>query len=180
MGGYQQFRLRAIELTSAVTIALAGGVAWGDDIQVPTDPIAKAAFDVLDKACARCHQDGRLTAREKPAKNFGYILQFDQLDANPTYILPGNPYGSKLFKQIVDKEMPYDVMYEGSSNYSPTPDDMKALEAWIKSLGSNAVASCDPSKFITNADMVAVMAADLDKLPRARVKGTRYLTLTNL
>ncbi len=128
--------MRAIELTSALAIALAGGAAWADDIQVPTDPVAKAAFDVLDKACSRCHQDGRLTAREKPAKNFGYILQLDQLEANPTYILPGNPYGSKLFKQIVDKEMPYDVMYEGSSNYSPTPDDLKVLETWITSLGA--------------------------------------------
>jgi hypothetical protein len=180
MSGDKQLRLRAIELTSALAIALAGGAAWADDVQVPTDPVAKAAFDVLDKACSRCHQDGRLTAREKPAKNFGYVLQLGQLEANPTYILPGNPYGSKLFKQIVDKEMPYDVMYEGSSNYSPTPDDLKVLETWIKSLGANAVASCDQHKFITNADMVAVMAADLDRLPRNRVRGTRYLTLTNL
>jgi hypothetical protein len=178
MGGYQQLRARSIELTAALTIALASSAAWADDIKVPTDPVAKAAYDVLDKSCSRCHQDGRLTAREKPAKNFGYILQLDQLVANPTYILPGNPYGSKLFKQIVDKEMPYDVMYEGSSNYTPTPDDLKALETWIKSLG--AVASCDPSQFISNAQIVSMMAADLDQQPRARVKGTRYLTLTNL
>jgi hypothetical protein len=71
-------------------------------------------------------------------------------------------------------------MYEGSTNYTPTPEDIKALETWIKSLGSTAVASCEQHKFITNADMVTFMAADLDKMSRARVKGTRYLTLTNL
>jgi hypothetical protein len=180
MGGNTRFRLRAIEITSAITIALASGAAWADDpppIAPPTDPVAKAAYDVLDKACARCHQEGKLSSRDKPAKNFGYVLQFDKLDANPSYILPGNPYGSKLFKQIVDGEMPYDVMYEGSTNYAPTPDDMKALEAWIKSLGA---AVCDPKGFITNTDMIGFMAADLDRQPRNRVKGTRYLTLTNL
>ncbi len=167
-------------LASIATMALASSLALADDIKVPTDPVAKAAFDVLEKSCSRCHQEGRLTARERPAKNFGFILRLDQLAQDPNYILPGNPYGSKLFKEIVDEEMPYDVMYEGSSNYSPTPDDVKALETWIKSLGANAVASCEQHKFITNADMVGFMAADLDKLPRARVSGTRYLTLTHL
>jgi len=33
------------------------------DIPVPSDPTAKAAFDVLEKHCARCHQDGRLEER---------------------------------------------------------------------------------------------------------------------
>src|SRR5215469_2671415 len=117
-------------------VALAAGLAviWtaaaADDIKVPTDPVAKAAFDVLAKSCARCHQEGRLTARERPAKNFGFVLKLDELAANPNYILPGNPYGSKLFKQIVDKEMPYDVMYEGAPEPSPSGDDIKALETW--------------------------------------------------
>ena len=39
-----------------------GGPAWADDIKVPADPVAKAAFEVLDKHCSRCHQVGKLTA----------------------------------------------------------------------------------------------------------------------
>ena len=175
MSSHHQLLLRTV-LTSAAMIGITGCVALADDIQVPADPVAKAAFDVLDKACSRCHQDGRLVGIEKPKKNFGYILELNQLAGNPTYIIPGNPYGSRLFKQIVDKEMPYDVMYGGSSNYSPSAADMKALETWITSLKPY----CDPAKVITNTDIVAFMASDLDRLPRARVNGTRYLTLTNL
>jgi hypothetical protein len=180
MSGQNHLRARIIALTSGAALAIAAAHAVADEVKEPTDPVAKAAFEVLDKSCSRCHQVGRLSARERPAKNFGNVLELDQLAANATYILPGNPYGSKLFKQIVDKEMPYDVMYEGSTNYTPTPDDIKALESWIKSLGATAVASCEQRKFISNGDMIALMAGDLDRLPRARVKGTRYLTLTNL
>ena len=91
--------------------------------------MAKAAFDVLDKHCARCHQIGKLVDRERPAKNFGNMLKLDEIAANPHYVLPGNPLGSKLFRQIVDKEMPYDIYYEGSSHAPPSEDDLKALES---------------------------------------------------
>ena len=72
---------------------------------------------MLDKHCARCHQEGRLIDREKPAKNFGNILKLDEIAANPHYVLPGNALGSKLFRQIADREMPYDVIYEGDARY---------------------------------------------------------------
>src|SRR5436190_19123552 len=78
--------------------------AFADEIKVPADPVAKAAFDALEKACSRCHQEGKLVGRERPSKNFGNILKLEEIAANPNLVLPGNPYGSKLFKQIVDKE----------------------------------------------------------------------------
>src|SRR4051794_32806399 len=129
-------KLRAWEAAAALGAAVAFcGPAFADDIKVPTDPVAKAAFDVLDKHCARCHQEGRLQARERPAKNFGNVLQLEELADSPSRILPGNPFASKMFKQIVDKEMPYDVIYEGAAGPLMTEDDVKALEAWIVSLG---------------------------------------------
>jgi hypothetical protein len=169
-----------------LAIAVVGGlattfsIAFAEDIKVPTDPVAKGAFEVLEKSCARCHQEGRLTARERPAKNFGFVLKLDELAANPNYILPGNPYGSKLFKQIVDKEMPYDVMYEGATEPTPSPTDIKALETWIQSLATQSASACGSRKFVSHKDMIGMMSADLEKLPKARVKGTRYLTLTHL
>jgi mono/diheme cytochrome c family protein len=147
----------------------------------PEDPVAKAAFEVLEKHCARCHQEGALTARERPSKNFGNVLKLEEIASNPHYILPGNPFGSKLFKQIVDKEMPYDVEYEGETKYpSVTPDELKALEAWITQLGTKSAAACDTRKFVSNEDMLNLVVGDLSKLPNARKKGTRYLTLTHL
>ena len=150
-------------------------------IAVPGDPVARAAFDVLEKHCSRCHQDGKLTARERPSKNFGNVLKLDELAANPHFILPGNPFGSKLFKQIVDKEMPYDVEYEGETKYPKiTPDELKALETWIVSLAATKSAACEAHKFVTNEEVLGMVVADVSRLPNSRKKGTRYLTLTHL
>ncbi|MGH6834131.1 MAG: DUF4384 domain-containing protein [Methylocella sp.] len=149
-----------------------------DDVRPPADPLAKAAFDVLDRSCARCHQQGRLVKRESPASGFGNILKLDEIGKNRALIVPGNPYGSYLFKRIVDREMPYDVMMEGANAPSPNEADIKTLEAWINSLAVQA-ASCETHKFVSNKDIVTFIAADLDKLPRTRATGTRYLTLTH-
>src|SRR5437588_291952 len=64
------------------------------NITVPTDPIAKAAFDALDAHCARSHQDGMLVHRKSAEKNFGFVLQFDKLAGDPNFIVPGNPDAS--------------------------------------------------------------------------------------
>ncbi|MDQ4061582.1 MAG: DUF4384 domain-containing protein, partial [Pseudomonadota bacterium] len=158
-----------------------GQSAWATEIPVPSDPVAKAAFDVLDKHCARCHQEGRLAKRIKPAKNFGNVLMLEEIAKTPQLVLPGNPDGSKVFNQIANKEMPYDLYYEADTAVpSVAQDDVKALRTWIESLGTKAVASCETRPFLGNKDQVALMAADLEKLPPNRVKGTRYLTLSHL
>lgn len=169
-------------ISALATVFLLAGSdlpAFADEVKAPADPVAKAAFDVLEKNCARCHQEGRLSGRERPSKNFGNVLKLDELAANASMIVPGNPYGSKLFKQIVDKEMPYDVIYEGANVPAPTEADVKALEAWIASLGTK-VAGCSTRQFVGNKDIINLIASDLEKLSKQRAKGTRYLTLTHL
>jgi Domain of unknown function (DUF4384) len=151
---------------------------YGDDVPAPTDPLAKAAFEVLDRNCARCHQQGRLVKREQPASGFGNILKLDEIGKNRALIVPGNPFGSYLFKRIVDREMPLDVIMGETTAPGPNEADIKALEAWINSLAGQA-ASCETHKFVTNKDIVALIAADLEKLPRPRASATRYLTLTH-
>lgn len=182
MSGRKHVRISGLAVMAAIGVALSSVPAKAaTEVTPPTDPVEKAAFDVLDKHCARCHQDGKLSSRERPAKNFGNVLKLDEIAANPNYILPGNPHGSKLFKQIVDKEMPYDVAYEGDTRYENISEpELKALETWIQQLGGKAAASCGERKFVNHEDMIGLMAADLDKLPRARKKGTRYLLLTHL
>ena len=182
MSGRKQVRVQGLMVAVAIGFALTAMPAWAaTEVVPPADPVEKAAFDMLDKHCARCHQDGKLTSRERPAKNFGNVLKLNELAANPNYILPGNPFGSKLFKQITDKEMPYDVAYEGDPRYENVSEpELKALETWIQQLGSKSVAACEGRKFVNHEDMIGLIASDLDKLPRARKKGTRYLTLTHL
>jgi hypothetical protein len=176
-----RWRLAAIVcLVSGFT----SSVAQSQDVRPPTDPVARAAFDTLEKSCSRCHQVGRLVERERPARGFGNILHVDEIAKNRALIIPGNPYGSFLFKQIVDREMPYDVMQDGvpedAEHHAPNDSEIKQLEAWIQSLGTQAAAACQVDKFVSHKDIIAAIAADLEKLPRARVKGTRYLTLTHL
>ena len=152
-----------------------------DDIKPPTDPVARAAFDALKKNCSRCHQAGKyLTARSKPAKDFGFILKLDELAANPHYVKPGLPNASLIYKQITDNEMPYDLNYEGAIEPEITKADIKAIETWIVSLGQKQVASCSDHKFVSDTDVVSMIAADLGKLSEVRAKNTRYLTLVHL
>lgn len=163
--------------TAALLAALVlAGPAHAQQIAAPADPLGRAAFNVLDKHCARCHQDGKLVERLKPAKNFGNVLKLEEIAADPQYILPGNPQASRLFKQIIDKEMPYDAVYGGGADV--TTEEIVTLENWIKSLGTRT-ATCD-ARFMGNVRLMALIVADLVKLPTTRRNGTRYLTFTNL
>ena len=146
-------------------------------INAPSDPLAKAAFEVLQHNCARCHEADQLVERKRPAGKFGNILHLDEIARNPKLIRPGLPQASFLFKQIVDQEMPYDVMVEGKDGPSPSEADIKTLEKWIVSLKAG---SCDAHKFVSNEQIIQLIAADLEKLTSVRAKGTRYLTLTHL
>jgi hypothetical protein len=165
----------------AALLPVTAGATLAQTLAPPSDPVAKHAFDVLDKHCARCHQEGRLVDRDKPAKNFGNILRLDEIAASPHYVLPGNPLGSKLFRQIADREMPYDVAYEADTRYPHvSADDLQALERWIASLGTRASAACANRTVTTPAAAARLIAADLERVPAARRATARYLTLTHL
>jgi hypothetical protein len=145
-------------------------------LYTPQGNIEKAAAAALDKHCARCHQDGKLVNRQKPAKALGNILQLDQIVSNPSLIQPGNAEGSRLIQQIVNKDMPYDVYQEGNMSYSsPTEEEITALRTWIAGLKTQ----CDAKPVAVNS-MIDVMAADIGKLPEHRRADTRYITLSHL
>jgi hypothetical protein len=149
------------------------------DIPEPDDPVAKKAFHVLDKHCARCHQDGRLN-RLKPAKNFGNVLKLDEIARDPNFILPGNPDGSPLYIQMIKQEMPYDVFQEFSGGDEPTEEELEVVRSWIDSIGAATVASCKERDFIDNEDIAEAIAEDLKDEPKHRREGMRYVTLTHL
>jgi hypothetical protein len=167
-------------LVLALGLGLAAPSAVAQDIQPPADPAARAAFDVLTKHCSRCHQDGRLVDRAKPAKNFGFILDLDRLAKEPRYINPGSPENSLIFSQIIKQQMPYDLYNDGKPVPEPTREELGVLAAWISGLGQQQASICETQKFITNSDVIASIAGDLNKTPQGRLKGQRYLTLTHL
>ena len=157
--------------------AAAGGPAeaappLAANIQAPTDPVAQAAFDALDKHCARCHQDGMLQHVKVPQKNFGFVLQLDRLAGDPNFVVPGNPDASKIVQKILNKEMPADYWSGSSLDATPvSPDEFTAIRNWITQLGSAQVASCT-HPFITPVQMVREMAADLSSLDKTRIADT--------
>ena len=65
--------------------------------------------DVLDNLIAPLPPGSPARRPRQAVEDFGNVLKLEELAANPNFILPGNPFGSKLFKQIADQEMPYDV-----------------------------------------------------------------------
>lgn len=158
---------------SGANSAAAAKEVKAGDIPVPTDAVAVTAFNVLDKHCARCHQAGPTLKRRKPAKNFGNVLHLEQISAEPSLILPGNPDGSKLFIQIAKKEMPYDCYQEFDCKVEPTEEEVRAIYDWIKSLGEFAIAACAGRKLIDEEAIVTVIAADLEAQPDHRRRGMR-------
>lgn len=174
--------------TQATEPAAAAAQPEAEKIDPPKDPVAKAAFEVLDKHCARCHQNGKLGKREKVASNFGNVLKMQELATDSRFVLPGNPDASELIKRTADPvraDMPYDVRNaeltgEDSGFPSPTSDEIAALRKWVTALGEQAAASCSTDKFMDRAAIVKAIADDLNSLADHRVKGTRYITLTHL
>ena len=152
-----------------------------ENIPQPANDIEKAAFAALDKHCARCHQDGLLESRVKPAGGFGNILLLQAIARNPGLVIPGNPDGSEIIKQIASGNMPYDI--KDGSNFlaeTPTEAEVAAIRTWIVSLKESAEAACAARDFVDNEEMIAAIANDLDQEPDHRVKGMRYVSLANL
>lgn len=155
------------------------GEALPNAIVPPSDPAARAAFDALDKHCARCHQAGPSLKRQKPAKNFGNILNLAAIARDPDLILPGNPDGSGLFIQIAKKDMPYDCFQEFDCEAEPTEAEVKAVYDWIRGLGDTLTAACANREPLDEAAVVIAMAKDVEAQTRDRRKGMRYVTLTH-
>jgi len=183
--------ISSLLISVVLGFSLAGAIAFGQGadpnapaiipVAAPSEPLAKAAFDVLQARCSRCHQEGELVGRQKPAKNFGFILELGKLATDPHYITPGNPDDSKIVKMILNEEMPYDYFSDGDVTQEPvSPTELTALRDWISSLGGQQADACAARQFITPEAMTAAMLADLGKAQQSEVDDTRYLTLTHL
>lgn len=151
------------------------------DIPRPANDIEKAAFDALDRNCARCHQFGKLEHRLKPARDFGNVLYLKQMAKDPNLVLPGNPDGSKLLQEILNQDMPYDYYHDRDTSIEPPSEqEVAAIRDWITSLGETQQAACASRQFISDADVLDAIGNDLNRLDDHRVATTRYILLDNL
>ncbi|MGH6925385.1 MAG: DUF4384 domain-containing protein, partial [Propylenella sp.] len=156
----------------SATLSVISSVAAAQD-----DPAA-AALKVFTDHCSRCHQDGNLIEREKPAGGFGYILDLEALARNPEYIQAGNPNASQVYTRIINQSMPKDMDY--ATVFGPSADEAKAIATWIESLAGAATATIASREFIDDETMLRAMNDDLSQLSDIERPRMRYFTLTHL
>jgi Domain of unknown function (DUF4384) len=172
-----------IAISISILLASTAGL-HAEEIYAALNDTETQVQSILGKHCARCHQTGKLEGgREKPAKNFGNILQLDQLVADPSRVKPGNPDGSRIFQLIVNKEMPYDVFLDVSFDKptppAPTAEEIALLRGWLEGAAEKNSAGCleGTGSYASGYDEIS---RDLGTLPEHRRKGARYITLANL
>lgn len=131
--------------------------------------LAGEAQKILQQACHRCHgADGTVEG------GFSYVLDRQQL-VSRKQIQPGMADKSRLIRRITSGEMPP----EGES---PTlsKDQIATLIKWVDSGAPDFNESKPDRIFVTAADMIKTMAADLKEREAADRKFARYIILTHL
>ena len=145
-------------------------------LQPPADPTAAAAYGVLEKHCARCHQGGRLN-RAAPAAGLGNILRLDEIAGAPFLIKPGNPDASRLYLMMLRRVMPFDVHAEGSAEPAPTADEIALVRTWIAGLPRGS--ECRDRRLVTPADHAKALT-QVASLPDEPASRLRFLSIAHL
>lgn len=121
----------------------------------PADPVAAAAYGVLDKHCARCHQGSKLS-QPAPAAGLGNILRLDEMAATPHLVEPGNPDGSRLYTVMLRRLMPLDVHLGSAATPGPTSEELGAVRAWIAGLKPRP--QCRDRRFVSAKDQMSALS----------------------
>ncbi len=130
-------RISAWGLVACVAALPVFGVA-----QAAEDEIWGKASAILDKHCARCHQDGKLTGKfkERPAGNFGFVLDGPELVKRNKMIV-GSADASEIFVKTKKGDMPKDIddaCYDGTATAATycglSPAELTSLHDAIDAL----------------------------------------------
>lgn len=131
--------------------------------------LAVQAEAVLKAHCFRCH------GQEGSAKGgLNFILDRDKLVARQK-LVPNKPEGSKVYSRLVAGEMPPE-----SVKTRPTPADIAVIKQWIDAGAPATQQTARQRDFISEIDIVYLIATDLDKLEPRQRRFMRYVSLANL
>jgi WD40 repeat protein/mono/diheme cytochrome c family protein len=137
--------------------------------QTNAEALAGKAHAILKAHCYRCHgQDG------KGKGGMNYLLDTDQLIARGK-VVPGKAAASALYQRALKGEMP--------PPWSKGPlgrDDLDLLKQWIDAGVPNLPGSIKPRSFRSDADLLHLIQADLQKINPRHRRFARYFTLTHL
>ena len=165
--------------TSLFAMALGFATQAHSDVSMPlpsgSSSEAAAAYAMLDKHCARCHQDGALKDGLTASKSgFGHVLDLKRLAQDPKYVIQGDANASKLYNVIGQYSFP--AMPDDCAEEScfPTSAELAALESWIINLANQA----PPARpIVTLSEAYAAAHADLLAQPTNRRDRIRYISL---
>ena len=139
----------------------------------PNKPTAVAARarTVLEMYCYRCH------GKDGAAKGgFKDVLDHDRLVATGK-VTPGNLAKSELYERVTSED---DPMPPAGAKPRPGPEDIAILKRWIEAGAADFVAAAPKAAFLTDENVLMLIAADLGRLPERDQRFTRYFTLTHL
>ncbi|GIW82501.1 MAG: hypothetical protein KatS3mg105_4308 [Gemmatales bacterium] len=157
-------RLIAILKISCCAVFVCAGSSRSAD-----NELAKQAERVLKTHCYRCH------GKEGTSKGgLDFILDRDKLVARK-HIVAGKPEASAIFVRVQKEEMPPRKVAK-----RPTPAELDVLRRWIAAGAPSPSAPVANRRFLSEIDIVYLIAADLRKVPERHRKFMRYLTLANL
>lgn len=174
------FSLRPLAAAFSLLGLAASPLYANEAMPLPADATEyeTAAYAVLEKHCARCHQDGALKPGMTQAKSgFGHVLDIRRLAQDTKFVVHGNIPGSKLHN--VMGPYSYPAMPDDCTDDTcfPTQAEMDAVSDWIEALANTAP---PPRPFISLAELYAMAHADLQSQPTNRQDRIRYFSLRAL
>jgi hypothetical protein len=150
-----------------LALALFGSMALAQEQGAGSVPSKVQA--ILRTNCYRCHgQDGSVEG------GFNFVLDRDQMVARQL-VIPGDAENSKIYTRVRDGEMP-----EPGESPRPSEADIAILKDWID---GNAIDFSPPKakrKFISPANILELINADLAQLKDRNRPFIRYFTITHL
>jgi hypothetical protein len=134
------------------------------------DPtLAEKATAILSVHCGRCH------GLDGPGKGGMNFIQDRERLVVRNKLVPGKPAQSPIYQRIQDGEMP-----PAGAKQRPGPDELAVLKQWIEAGAPAAGPATAPRPFVTEADLVYLILADLKTVEPRHRRFMRYFTFANL
>jgi tetratricopeptide (TPR) repeat protein len=154
------------QILSTLAFFTIGSAIHGADTDV-----AHKAEEILRTNCYRCHgQNGTIEG------GMNYVIDLKTLVARKK-IVPGNPAKSRLIKRVRDADNP---MPPSEEKVRPSNADLEILEAWVRAGAPDLAPASTARTFITDAEILRSIDADVQKLDERRGPFARYFTITHL
>lgn len=169
---------RLTTFTAACFLAFTAHLNAAEPYEMPGDANAAetAAYAVLERHCARCHQEGKLKEGLKaPKSGFGHVLDIRRLASDTKFVIQGKPDASKLthvLGEFAYPRMPDDCTPENTSCF-PTEADAAVIYDWIATMGAGS----GPREFVSLSDEYKAALADLLQQPTNRQSRIRYISM---